>query len=349
MADKDTLSMFDCDEDAKFSFRNDLIYNELAFSFLWKRQKSYKRKMGYILLPFVLIILLGVVIYCFGAYKTPTNYDNEQRFYSFFQDYSNCFMTCYVFFFMYYVNGFFVYYFNKKTDRFIGQIADETTENKARKTLANVSTTISIICFVFLVLGVIFVICTRLFSNQQQYWYSRIPPIFFSLYAFIVSLEWFLSFRLFVFILTNAITIYKVLTTKTSYASKEIQFKVHQPLLRCLAASLGFGIYFLIAIGMVYYSDYRANKYFKLKLLVYRIRWPLLIFIVLLSVFYFATIILCYYYVTKHIELQQSSGQIQDKQKRSHSTSFIVFLLTVLFPGIAAFLQLITPFWKLWE
>lgn len=323
--------------------RDTWYINYPAYHFLWRKRDRYWPRLVYVMLPFVLITILGAIILGSGAHK------EADQFYSFFQDYTNCFMVCYIFFFMYFVNGIVVYHFNKRTDSLLQKMKEG---QKKKQYIRNIKRTSTIFSVVFLVLAVgapFFIVLANNASKQSsiQYWYDKIGKIGLVYYGFIIAISWTLSIRLFVSIIINSIFIYKVSRgQKLRFNEKENRKDFLKPLTNHLAASLGFGIYFLIAIAMILYSDIRAHNIYGMDFGVYAGRWYVIGATILLSAFYFSTVIISYVAVSSIVNNSNLGGTNSDKNRKVDATSFGVFLLTVIFPGFAAVFQILAPLWK---
>ncbi|MBQ3544782.1 MAG: hypothetical protein IJA34_07350 [Lachnospiraceae bacterium] len=103
----------------KFVKFKDVMTEGLLYKFLWKR--NFLTKIIYIIIPFVLIVLFGLIIYFRKAYDMNNGYD-------FLSDYTNCYMLCYIFFFMYFVCGLFVPYLSNRVKEFGEKVPIEISE-----------------------------------------------------------------------------------------------------------------------------------------------------------------------------------------------------------------------------
>ena len=331
------------------AFSRDAWYiNYPAYHILWRKRDRYLPRLAYVMLPFIMITILGAIILGSDAHK------EGEKFYSFFQDYTNCFMICYVFFFMYFINGLVVYHFNKKTDLLLDKMkafssAEKEKKAQYKKTVKLVSAIFSAIYLLFIVGSPFFIVLANKAgkAGEIQYWYSKIGISGLIYYGVIIGIAWVLTARLFVSILINAIVIYKVSRNqRLHFNDNENRKDFLKPLLNHLAASLGFGVYFLIAVAMILYSDIRAHDMYKMDFGVYSGRWYVIAITLLLSAFYFSTVILSYVSVTSIISNNDLGGTNGGKNRKVDATSFGVFLLTVILPGFAAMFQILAPLWK---
>lgn len=334
------------------------LINSPMFHLLWRNRNRYIPHLIYVLIPFILIVMLGVLVITSGAHEEVS--EGEHQFYSFFQDYTNCFMVSYIFFFMYFVNGKVVWHFNKKTDAFLNRMTDDNKKKQYKKNLY-VTCIVCTVLYLSGIFGATWFINVAELSGGESYWYHKLflkyDKYGLWYYKFIISIAWCLSIRLFVSIVCNSVVIYKATRTISSkpkdseknwFESSENRKETLKPLVNHLAAALGFGVYFLIAVGMIMYSDFRAHDKFinlDLKFAVYQHRWIIVAITLLLSAFYFSTVIITYVAVTNMIN-NNSLGGKKGKSRRIDANSFGVFLLTVIFPGMAAILQILVPLWK---
>ena len=119
-----------------------------------------------------------------------------------------------------------------------------------------------------------------------------------------------------------------------------------------IMTAMGFGVYFLIAVAMIIYSDFRAHTDFHLDMAGYKNAWVIVSFAIILTVVYYAIIIITYcslkYKIKEEMD-KHTSEQISDNKNDILSNlslsvlnfhDICIFLLTVLFPGLAALIQI---------
>ena len=337
---------------SKFLHRDSLtcLNDGLLTSTLWTFNKenvvlSYIKRITYLLIPFILSTTLFLVV------NKADAFNSQPGFYSFSDDYSDCYMLLYVFVFMFFVSGAILKRFNDSTDSYIS--------NHLRVS----SFSPRIVRGWFSLLSIFFVLGAQFFvlfpqnhndfittDNSVSFWYNKLNNVPKAYYFLLVSMSWYMAARLFLHVLINSIALY--LASEKSSA-KVLNDEHHKDasvelsrIKNYLAASLGFGLYFLIAIGIILYSDYTvANSSLELIFAGYEYFWHIIFITLILSVFYFGTIILSYNSVSKHSESQSfDNDYFQKKLPRLNAISS--FLLSIVFPIITAIIQFLTQFKK---
>ncbi|MCH5183001.1 MAG: hypothetical protein J1E00_02400 [Oscillospiraceae bacterium] len=327
----------------------DTLLEGPLYKILWKR--NMLTKIVYILIPFVLILAFGLILYSAGALNMETGY-------GFLDDYTNCYMLAYIFFFMYFVHGMFLPWLDSKVDAF-GKSFSPANHDYYRKridgcrlALILVAIGISLFCTPFIKVAS---------ETGDQNWYFRLNRIELLYYTFLIICTWIMSAKLFIDIGIQMISLYKYLKKFTGdidlyNSDKKCGLK---SLYNAIAASMGFGVYFILAIGMILYSDYRAFTHFGLLMDAYKYRSAIIAITILLSVIYYAIIIVTYILLNtktrnqienklKELGNDLNNGQVMYLRNISLSVinpnDICIFLLTVLFPGVAALIQILLPF-----
>lgn len=309
---------------------------------LWKR--GLICKILYILIPFLLIGVFAVIL------------DQEQAFiventYGFLEDCTNCYMLCYIFFFVYFLNGFFLPYFHKQVEMFGSKVKYRIRQKY--------SLNISIAYWIVLMCSVLISACSIAFiytANQtgDKNWYSKLNNIELSYYSFLIVMAWIMSVRLFAHVLINTVSIYKYLQhdiEKLDYYNEDKKCGL-KGIYNSLAASVGFGFYFLIAVAVIVYSDFNAKAKHGIDLLAYKCGVEIIVFAVIFAAVYFAIIGITYINLNRTLKMK-----IENKIKNTNlcrakvnylnkiaGTSISLneictFVFTVLFPGAFAIIQ----------
>ena len=298
-------------------------------SALWKKKSPYSfsifvRRIIYILLPIVLCIIMCLIII------TNDSYVKKDFFYSFQDDYANCYMLIYVFVFTYFVSGLFIRSFNARTDHYICELLSESTNSHktVRKAFA-------LLCFTF-VFGILFFIPNR--TAGITYWSDEIGWKSYVFYLALVCMSWYMTARLFILILINTIALYIASEKASSNSSPATSsLSLSHKLLKSLSASLGFGVFFLIAVGIILYSDFRAFRNFGMYLVTYKYSCIIICITIVISVFYYSTVILCYTSVSRRHK-QWLTDSRSDMQHKSRSI-MVSFFATLPVPIITAVVQ----------
>lgn len=327
----------------------DILLNGLLYKTLWKR--NLFTKIIYMLLPFILILIFGLILYFEDAL-------NMGEAYGFFADYTNCYMLSYIFFFMYFVYGMFLPWLDNNVDRF-GKVFSANVYPRYRNIINKIRIHIAIFSTILSLLAIPFIL-TALNTGDKN-WYSKLNSFELIYYSVLIISAWVMSAKLFSNIMVQMVALYKYIQKMTG------KFDLYNPDKKCgckdlfntIIASMGFGVYFIIAVGMILFSDYRAHKYYGLTMVGYTYNWLIISITVVLAVIYYSIIILTYMSLNKSVRNQLNSKLNRAKKDfsnnklmfiRNISLSVInphdicVFILTVLFPGIAAIVQILSPF-----
>lgn len=324
----------------------DILINGILYEKFWKGDMF--RKIFYIVFPFLLITCFALILYFRGALVMTEGY-------SFLNDYSNCYMLCYIFFFMYFVHGMFLPYYDTNIDN-LGQKINETEYERRRKQLQMTKIIIFIISLILSIFAIPFMFVAN--KTGSLNWHSKLENIELLYYPILIVFIWIISAKLFIFISAYSIFTYKYLNNKIDFDLYDSDKKCGlKGLFNSLSASMGFGIYFIIAVGMILYSDYNAYTKYGLVLLAYQYNWIIIAITVILSSIYYSILIITYISLTntinKAVADELKNGENLSKEKieflKSLPTSPIhvhdicVFALSVLFPGIAAIVQIVWP------
>ena len=318
------------------------IFDYTLYKLLWK--KSLYKKIIYSLIPFFLIGSFGLILYFSEAWKMDG--------YSFLVDYTNCFMLCYIFFFMYFVHGLFLPYFHRQVDM-LGEKVKPCIYKKYSTNIRFAYHTVSVSSVLLSVFAIPFIYTASQTGNAN--WYSKLNNTELLYYSFLIVMAWVMSARLFVSILIDAIAIYKYLQhsiNNLDYYSIDKKCGL-KGLYNSLSASMGFGFYFLIAVVVIICSDFNAHKNYGLDMLAYKYWWLIVAITVILSVIYFTVIIISYISLNKIIKkaIKVKVAQVKICNKKSEflrdiSSSSVtlndvcIFFLSVFFPGVAAIIQI---------
>lgn len=213
--------------------------------------------------------------------------------------------------------------------------------------------------------GVVSVIAIVFVSTAKNVdfisWQDKLNFVEMLYYTVLIILAWIMSFRLFATIVVLAVAIYAALQQPL----KDLDF--YNPDKKCglkslfgsLSASMGFGFYFLIAVGMILYSDYHAFRIYHIELGAYTQRWTIVGITIILTIVYYSILLLTYIELNKKLKMIVKEQLNENKSLSNQKTNLLrdisitpivsandicVFFFSVLFPGLAAVVQLILPF-----
>lgn len=321
-------------EKLKKCFQNGILYE-----LLW--EGNLFTKILYILIPFILILSFFLILYFRKAFVLDNGY-------GFLSDYSNCYMLGYIFIFIYFVNGLFRPFFYKQVDKIENSVKKYYQPKFKRVTIKYICFGASILFFIF---SVFFI--SRGVDYGVLNWYSRLKQSELVFYSFLIAITWIISAQLFLSIIIENIYIYLYINKMSE------KVDINNPDGKCgfktlfssLFASMGFGFYFLIAVAVIIFSDYNAHKTFNLNFLCYDLAWLIISVALILAVIYYSIILLTFLLLRNKIKKgiycdHQNRLDNNACKKSKNITRFIsindifVFLLSVLFPGIAAIIQI---------
>lgn len=318
------------------------VFNFTLYHLLWK--KGLLGKIIYSLIPFILIGTFGLILYFSEAWKMEG--------YSFLADYTNCFMLCYIFFFMFFVHGLFLPYFHKQVD-LLGSKSKPFVYKKYNINIKFAYRTVSICSILLSAFAIPFIYAAN--QTGDINWYSKLNNIELLYYSFLIVMAWVMSAQLFASILIDSIAIYKYLQQgidNLDYYNLDKKCGL-KGVYHSLSASMGFGFYFLIAVVVIICSDFNAHENYGLDLLAYKYWWLIAAITIILSVIYFTTIIITYISLNKIMKTAIKNKVTETKMcdKKSQylrdissltvtPNDVFVFFLSVFFPGIAAIIQI---------
>ncbi len=329
---------------------SDMFMSGILHEKLWKR--SMLKKIIYISIPFLLIMGFDLMLFFHDVFTLDEGH-------GFLEDYSNCYTLSYVFIFMYFVHGLFLPFFENKVSNLCKQL--EFPQEEFNNLLKKIKAIIGLIAIAVSFIEVPFI--TLPHKSHFLSWSSDLKFVELLYYALLIYFSWYMSARLFICISSLAVITYKYLdNTKNKNIFNFDFFNVDKKcglkgLFNALSASMGFGIYFIIAIGMILYSDYKVFEKYHFMLLAYKYNWVIIVITVILCVIYYSIFIITYislgnsmnnavYNKLKHSE-NLSEKQIEFLKaiptSSVHINDICVFALSVLFPGIAAIVQIVLP------
>lgn len=272
-------------------------------------EKSLSKKIIYVLIPFLLIGVFGLILFLSKAWRMEG--------YSFLSDYTNCFMLGYIFFFMYFVHGLFLPYFHRQV-KSLGFKVNPSVHTKYSININFAYCTVSI-CSVLISAFAIPFIYTACKTGDVN-WYSKLNNVELVYYSFLIVLAWIMTARLFASILIDAVAVYKYLQHGLMHLDyynidKKCGLK---GLYTSLSASMGFGCYFLIAVAVIIYSDYNAYDQYGLDLLAHEYCWIIIIITMILSVIYFSIVIITYISLNKIMKasIQKKTMEVKICKKK---------------------------------
>lgn len=327
-----------------------MLINGLLYEKLWKG--NMLRKIIYIFIPFLLIIVFDLMLFLRNVFTLDYGH-------GFLEDYSNCYTLSYVFIFMYFVHGLFLPFFEEKVSILCNQLG--YSQEAFNKQLKKIKTVIFLMALIASLIEIPFI--TLPHTEHFPSWSSDLEIIELLYYGALIYFAWFMSIRLFVCISSLAVTTYKYLDNKDKRGNFNFDFFNSDKkcglkgLFNSLSASMGFGIYFIIAIGMILYSDYKVFENYNFMLLAYKYNWVIIIITVILCVIYYSIFIITYISLGNTmnnaiINKIKSSKNLTEKQieflksiptSPIHLNDICIFALSVLFPGIAAIVQIVLP------
>ncbi len=303
---------------------------------------SYTKRISYIIYPFILIAIFACIIVAEKAY-IPSSKD----FYSFADDYTISFTMCFLFFFFFFANGVFIYHFNRHTSRFLRAVSLIFTDDKERK----LNRTRSIMTVVSLALSLVALVYIVVAKDNERCWYNKLSKIEYAYYCALIVSTFYTALRIFFSIIVNSICIFVVTLNDANAVvnvESDVLFKRVYHMFNYFAVSLGIGVCFIIATGMMLYSDIRAAEKFNIIFKVYRDKWIVLLLLIIFAVFYLGTLVLSIASVYKLIKDKSLLSENSDVDKLLYypdnsKSPFWTFVLTALLPGIAALVQILIP------
>ena len=124
-------------------------------------------KILYILFPFFLILGFGLVLFRNDAFLM------ENSGYGFLDDYANCYMLMYIFFFMYFAHGLYLPWLDKTVDEFGKKYASKKyIDYKNKKAIRTIKSVILVVSLVLSILAFQFIGTALDYGNLN--WYSKL-------------------------------------------------------------------------------------------------------------------------------------------------------------------------------
>lgn len=264
------------------------LSNGLYYLF-WK-DKNFISKTIFIAIPFVIMAVFAIMIDISGVAHIQKD---GLKIYSFLDDYANTYVVFGVFFFVYFARGLFIPYMEKTVDGFKPYINKTVFETiiKKRKMFISIITLLSLL---FISFAAMFIGAA---GNQQEnnwYYYFGNQRILF--YYFLIAYCWILCSSLFMHIIYYCYCLSEFLNkplTNINYYNYD-KCCGFRNTINLLAACMGFGVYFLIHVALMTYSDFRAHNIYNIDFLLYKYRYCILIITILLASFYFTAIFSAY-------------------------------------------------------
>lgn len=253
------------------------------YNLLWKDRNIFLKYI-YILIPIFMVVglIYGVV--------TDGAWDIGENIYSFSDDYSNTYVATFVLIFIYFSHGFFTEYFERKI-QVVKQYFNINTSHRLFKKNAFTKNAIFVLSVFVSLFALVFLSIAA--SKGELNWYSYLSDFNFVFYCLLVLCCWLLSANFFMLIIYYNICLieYTKLPLITLDFFNKDKYCGFRKIFKCIAASLGFGIFFSIYVGIIGYSDYRAYMNFGLKFGCYE-NWEIvLLAFSLLAIFYFTVIL----------------------------------------------------------
>jgi len=230
-----------------------LEYGNFTYQVFW-HNKGVFAKLAYISIPFVLAL-----VYCIMLISCNVFGIKGDKVFGVFEDLSNSFVLIYILFFIYFAHGKFqsmmaerLCYFQEfsKKDCKTGLYRARTSMTAVSVLLATTAT-------------VLFMSLSEVkSSNGSLYWLDKLNCQWKMYYSAMILITWYLTINLFLQNSVNLLGVYKVFKfgfKSFNYTDKETRYNAAK-LYNCFLLSGFFGIYYLIALFTIYYSDYRAQK-----------------------------------------------------------------------------------------
>ena len=310
--------------------------------------------MLYISIPFALFICYLMILITSGVLpltEPPVPLKEGMLYYSFFYDLTNSFVLPYLLFFIYFVSGKFISYLKDRIRAF-----EERYVTRGAKPLKRSFISSLIILFVALIAGAF---SSTLFIDNAAaqvgahagvmvYWYAFIGDFemlyyrFLIFYVFSKSVHFFLSCLLDMFILCSYKKRFTCNVSKFSHSVVASAEELFKDLRSCFLFEFFFGVYYLIAVATVFYSDYRAYTLFKVDFaLAGASAWYVLILTIILGTVYFGGV-----YVTRVGCIEDYERPLGICLKNNNKPPFsidigkiLVFLVTTVLPAVTPLLQ----------
>lgn len=323
-------------------------YTNLLYNLLWK-DKNIVLKSLYIAVPFLIIAVFAIMIVTSGVWEISRE---GLKIYSFSDDLSNTYVVTGVFIFVYFARGFFTEYLEGKIKKLRSNFNIDIC-CKCNKIDSLVKVSITIISFVLIFAAVLFMVAAT--NKGELNWYYYFGNFNLIFYYFLIAYCWILSANLFMLILYYNYCLIKY--TKHALAKVDFFNKDKccgfKSVFKCLAASLGFGIYFALYIGVIGYSDYRAHKYFCLDFFFYEGWEYILIIFIILAALYFTAILYAYFRfklkVNEAIENKMKNYSLGTKERTFlekinislfNPSNIFAFVSSFIIPSISAVVTL---------
>lgn len=262
-------------------------------------------------------------IFAMMIYASGVGHINKpgQKIYSFFDDYANTFVIFGVFFFVYFARGLFTVYMERQIDSFKKYVSEEITNKIANKrNLAQLIIKIGSIA-IMLFSGSFLITAKKQGDLNWYYYFGNGRLVFF---CFLIMYCWVLTANLFITIIYHNYCLTEYLKqplNSIDYYNADKCFGTKK-IIRSLAASLGFGIYFLMHIAVLALSDYRALTIFHLELGFYKNWKAILLFVIAVAALYFTSVI-CAYFRLKFRLTECAEKKIQELQPFSKERIFL--------------------------
>lgn len=229
--------------------------NERLYYKLWEN-KDLWRRLIYIIIPWILLAALYIILHMRGALLI----DNA---YGFLNDFTNLCSLSYIFIFMYYVGGYYSIYSNNKIEAYINRINNDKEKNKCNQKVKKVNSCVPYL-HVFAILlslcGMWFIYVANL--NGAKNWYAKMIPYYLPYYCLLIAISWYMSANVFLRTLTVTINFYYILDydLNISVTDNDECCGLRQ-FFSLMYRNIGMALCFVIFIGLIIWSDFRAVNY----------------------------------------------------------------------------------------
>lgn len=270
------------DDDTKL-----VVLGNLFYYGLWK-DKSAILKTLYVLIPvnIMSLFIYMLIVSGFGHVEGINGY-------GFLDDYANKYVVFGAFGFAYFASGLFIPHMRQQIENLLKNVSYEVRE-KIGYHKEKVEYGIEVASVVIMGLSALFI--SVAYSQGEKNWYSCLPKLGFAFYVLLVVWCWRMTTKLFLLIIYYnycLIECFKYPLENIDYYNRD-KCLGYKKLMQTIAMCLGFGIYFLVLVGIISLSDYRAYTEFHQELGFYKYRGVLIFLIPTMATVYCVSIVLAY-------------------------------------------------------
>ncbi len=230
-------------------------YGNFAYQLFW-HNKGVVEKLVYIAIPFVLALVYCIMLIVCNVFNIREGHPDEV--YGVFEDLTNSFVLIYILFFIYFAHGKFQSMMAERL-RYFQNVSNSSCLiglYRARAILTGLSVLIAVIA------TVLFIGLAEVKSSTGCcYWLNQLNCQWKMYYSAMIFITWYMTANLFLQNSANLLGVYRVFKSgfeQFDYTDKNIRYNAAK-LYNCFLLSGFFGVYYLIALFTMYYSDYRAQ------------------------------------------------------------------------------------------